>query len=611
MNPNAESQPEEQGPQPTPSGEPVPGMPQGSTGDAAHPQPAPADTAPLTQQVAETAPLWHTPSRPPAAETPAPVPPSAPVTPAPSPSPYAGTPYAQPTGPQNPAPGGYPPPVYPPSASYPQHPYPMAPSPQPYPGQPQPYPGQGYAGGYSRLDQPSTPPPSYLGAGPAETSPQAPPPPGGAGYPGAPTFGGTPGDETLTDTPTWNPPAGPTGEKDPASRRRPGWAAVIGIGVAASLVSSALTGTIVTLTHHDSSASVATTSTDSSLGQGGGGSKVPVSVSTGGPDWKAVASAVERSVVSVQLQNDEGSGVILDAAGHVVTNNHVVADGGDIRVVLWDGRGYSATVVGTDPQTDLAVIKIKNPPSDLVPTTFGDSSQVQVGNPVMAVGNALGLADTVTTGIVSAIDRPVTTSVEQQQQQQNTDPFGLGNQGSVSSDTQVFTSAIQTDAAVNPGNSGGALVNAQGELIGINSSIASLSSSSLFGGSSQAGSIGLGFAIPVNEVRSVAEQLIASGKVTHAWLGVSLRTGSVTLDGATRDGAEIGKVSAGSPAAKGGLKVGDVVIAIDNHAVNGSNALIAQIRARRPDSQTVLTVIRSGKTISLTVTFGTQPDQQN
>jgi putative serine protease PepD len=383
----------------------------------------------------------------------------------------------------------------------------------------------------------------------------------------------------------------------PRERRRPGWVALAVVSLASATLASLLTAGVVTSMDDDVAASSATASPSSSSQR-----SAPVTTSTAdNPDWAAVAAAVEPSVVSVQVSTGassggEGSGVILDDEGHILTNNHVVSGAEQVVVVLHDGRGYKADVVGTDPSTDIAVLKIIDPPSDLTPATLGDSSAVSVGDPVMAVGNPLGLSDTVTTGIVSALDRPVTTSASEEQQ----DPFG-GGAGSTSE--QVVTNAIQTDAAVNPGNSGGALVDAQGRVIGITSSIASLGSSS-----GQSGSIGLGFAIPVNAVTEVAKQLIASGTVAHAWMGVSLDEQSVTVDGALRQAAVIAEVNDGSPAAKAGLATGDAVIAIDGENVNGAESLIAQVRERASGTDVTLTVVRDGTTSQVTMTLGTRPE---
>jgi len=314
---------------------------------------------------------------------------------------------------------------------------------------------------------------------------------------------------------------------------------------------------------------------------------VPVSGSTSDdPDWQAVVKAVQDSVVAIKVTTSggtaQGSGVVIDDAGHIVTNNHVVSGAqGKVSVTLSDGRILEATVVGTDPTTDLAVIKLDDAPSDLVPAAIGDSSSVVVGEAVMAVGNPLGLANTVTTGIVSAVDRPVSTQGED------------GGEGTV-------TNAIQVDAAVNPGNSGGPLFDAQGRVIGINSSIATLSSES--------GSIGLGFAIPSNLVKNIASQLISTGTAKHAFLGVTLNDGTATADGVTRAGAVVESVSDGSPAAKASLQKGDVVVAINDKPVGGAESLTAYVRSLASGDEAKLTIVRDGKALDVTVTLATRED---
>ena len=304
----------------------------------------------------------------------------------------------------------------------------------------------------------------------------------------------------------------------------------------------------------------------------------------------------------------QGSGVIIDAKGHVLTNNHVVAGAGTgtaITVTLNDGRTYKATVAGTDPSTDLAVITLSGAPSDLKAIAIGNSDDLKVGDPVMAIGNPLGLAGTVTTGIVSALNRPVTTAAEDDNGQQDQNPFGQGlpdqqQQPQTGSDgDDVVTNAIQTSAAINPGNSGGALVNAAGQLVGINSSIASLGSS----GSSQSGSIGIGFAIPANEAKSIASQLISSGKAEHAFLGVSLGDGTASDGTSQRAGAEITQISANTPAADAGLQKGDVVVAVDSERVDSALSLVANIRERAVGDKVTLTVLRDGKQVDLTATL--------
>jgi putative serine protease PepD len=276
-----------------------------------------------------------------------------------------------------------------------------------------------------------------------------------------------------------------------------------------------------------------------------------------------------------------------------------VAAGGQnsqITVTLNDKRTYDATVVGTDPTTDLAVIKLTNAPGDLKAIALGDANALTVGEPVMAVGNPLGLAGTVTTGIVSALNRPVTTS-----DQQPSDPFGQQQ----SSGEPVVTNAIQTSAAINPGNSGGALVNAGGQLIGINSAIASLGSSG--GSSSQSGNIGIGFAIPVNEARSIADQLISSGKATHPYLGVASKDGVVAFGSAKRAAAVLTNVVSGTPADKAGLQANDAIIAVDGDSIDGSLSLVAQVRERTVGDKVTITVLRDGQSKDIGVTLIAKP----
>jgi len=369
----------------------------------------------------------------------------------------------------------------------------------------------------------------------------------------------------------------------PTQGRRSIWlpitAAAAGAALIASFGTAALTGAF-----NDDTASV-TPSSIATIGQSTNES-VPVAGSTSSnPDWQKVAAAVQASVVAIEVTTTsggaQGSGVILDKTGNVITNNHVVEGAqGDVSVTLTDGRVFKATIVGKDATTDLAVIKLKDAPSDLTPAALGDSSAIVVGQPVMAVGNPLGLANTVTTGIVSAIDRPVSTST------------------TGSSSDAVVTNAIQIDAAVNPGNSGGPLFDAEGRVVGITSSIATLSSSS--------GSIGLGFAIPVNLVKNITSQLVASGSAEHAFLGVSLSDGTATVDGTTRLGAVVESVTAGSPAANASMQAKDVIVAIDGKPVGGAESLTAYVRGMASGAQSTLTVVRDGKAIDVKVTLATK-----
>jgi putative serine protease PepD len=320
------------------------------------------------------------------------------------------------------------------------------------------------------------------------------------------------------------------------------------------------------------------------------------------PNWSVTAAVVSPSVVSITVTGSQGggqgSGVIFDTTGHILTNNHVVTAGGSgstISVTLNDSRTYAASVVGTDPSTDLAVIKLTNAPSDLKAIALGDANTLTVGEPVMAVGNPLGLAGTVTTGIVSALNRPVTTSTDP-----STDPLGQAP-----TTDPVVTNAVQTSAAINPGNSGGALVNAAGQLVGINSAIASLGSST--GSSSQSGNIGIGFAIPVNEAKSIAGQLITTGTATHAYLGVSSKDGVVADGSAQRAAAVLTTVVAGTPADKAGLRVGDAVIAVDGNSIDGSLSLVAQVREQSVGAQVSIKFVRNGQTRNINITLINKP----
>ena len=320
--------------------------------------------------------------------------------------------------------------------------------------------------------------------------------------------------------------------------------------------------------------------------------------SANSPDWTATAAAIKDAVVAIKVEGSnkqgQGSGVIIDAKGHIVTNNHVVSGAGQgakLSVTIGD-KTYSAKVVGTDPSTDLAVLKLENPPSNLTVASWGDSSKLKVGQPVMAVGNPLGLSDTVTTGIVSALNRPVTT-------QAVTDNNDLDNNINSQQDSDVVvTSAIQTNAAINPGNSGGALVDSSGALVGITSSIASLASNGSSSG--QSGNIGIGFAIPSAQVKSVVEQLIANGTVKHPQLGIRASNGT----SGTQLGAKVEDITQGSAAAQAGLQKGDLITAIDGTPVVGSESLVAQVRSHEVGKEVTLKVLRGSETLELKVTLG-------
>jgi putative serine protease PepD len=304
---------------------------------------------------------------------------------------------------------------------------------------------------------------------------------------------------------------------------------------------------------------------------------------------EAVAKSVLPSVVKINVKGAQGegsgSGIIISSDGEILTNNHVVAvagQGGEMSVSFNDGSAKKATVVGTDPLTDLAVIKAQGV-SGLHPATLGRSTQVAVGENVVAIGSPFGLEATVTSGIVSALNRPVSVGSETGQSGQDT-----------------TYPAIQTDAAINPGNSGGPLVDLNGDVVGINSSIRTASSGGL--DSSSGGSIGLGFAIPIDQVWPVVQQLRNGQTPTHARLGVSVTDAS--SNNGLLTGAGIEAVNQGSAAQKAGLKRGDVVTKVNNDIITGSDSLVATIRGHRPGDHVTLTVVGSGnKTRTVDVTL--------
>ena len=328
-----------------------------------------------------------------------------------------------------------------------------------------------------------------------------------------------------------------------------------------------------------------------------GGTVATVPASSDATDWTAVASAVSPAVVTIQAQGassgSTGSGVIYDAKGDIVTNYHVISSvltGGQIQVTLADGRLYAARVVGHDKTTDLAVIRLDNPPEDLTVARFTTSSTLQVGAPVMAIGAPLGLSNTVTTGIVSALNRPVEVSMDEDSSSQNS---------TQASSDLVVTNAIQIDASINPGNSGGPLFDATGAVIGINSSIKSLATSS----DGQGGSIGLGFAIPSDLVVSVADQLIATGSASHGMLGVTVKAATATVGSDTYVGAEIQEVTSGSGAAIAGLRVGDVILTVEGQEVTSPKQLVGYVRRYRAGDTVTMTIERNGQTQDVSVTI--------
>ena len=375
-------------------------------------------------------------------------------------------------------------------------------------------------------------------------------------------------------------------------RRGPGWFALVASVLVASLLGAG--GAVSAVRYMDArGGDVSSRSTAAPTAIATGSTTKTVNSAGQAPDWEAVSAAVSNAVVSIAVATDRGealgSGVIFDKEGHIITNNHVVAGASKIQVTLADGRVYDAETTGTDPATDLAVIQLKDAPDNLTVAQLGDSDKLATGQDVMAIGNPLGLSSTVTTGIISALDRPVVNSQSED-----------GSSGSA-----VYTNAIQIDAAINPGNSGGPLFDEKGRVIGITSSIATMSRSSSEGGS---GSIGIGFAIPVKLADKVAKQLIKSGTATHAYLGVTLDTASATADGEKRGGAKITSVESGSPADKAGLKTNDVVIAIDGKTTAQGSALTGYVRQYSANDKVKLTVIRDSKKQDIDVTLAERKD---
>jgi putative serine protease PepD len=300
-----------------------------------------------------------------------------------------------------------------------------------------------------------------------------------------------------------------------------------------------------------------------------------------------IAAAVQDSVVSITTQSGEGSGVVISADGFIVTNNHVVAtaQGDTVTVIFADGKKASAKIVGTDPRTDLAVVKADGV-SDLKAAKFGASSKMQVGDTVLAIGSPLGLEGSVTAGIISAKDRTIQSSGEQDQQGT---PFGGGNsQNQQQQSPTTMSGLLQTDAPINPGNSGGALVNTVGEVIGINSAIATQGQGS--------GNIGLGFAIPSDKAKQVADDLMGGRKVSHPALGVSVSE-------AENGGALVSNVTANSAAAKAGLQQGDVITTVDGKQISDSDDLVAVVQAGTVGQKMTIEYTRDGAKKQATATL--------
>ncbi|MEU1134104.1 trypsin-like peptidase domain-containing protein [Streptomyces sp. NPDC005900] len=309
-----------------------------------------------------------------------------------------------------------------------------------------------------------------------------------------------------------------------------------------------------------------------------------------------IANDALPSVVTIEAQSGSGeggtgTGFVYDKQGHILTNNHVVAsaaEGGKLQATFSNGKKYAAEVIGRAEGYDVAVIKLKNTPGDLKPLPLGNSDRVAVGDSTIAIGAPFGLSNTVTTGIISAKNRPVTSSD--------------GGQSGKSS----YMSALQTDASINPGNSGGPLLDGRGAVIGINSAIKPADSGGL-GGSGQSGSIGLGFAIPVNQAKNVAQQLIKTGQPVYPVIGASVSLQQESGDGATisREGAGNAEpITPNGPADKAGLKPGDVITKLDDTVIDSGPTLIGQIWTHKPGDKVELTYERDGKEHTVDVTLG-------
>ncbi|WP_314646462.1 trypsin-like peptidase domain-containing protein [uncultured Microbacterium sp.] len=361
---------------------------------------------------------------------------------------------------------------------------------------------------------------------------------------------------------------------------------------------------------------------ESSVGVAEGPQTVTVNNPGSVNETTAVATTALPSVVTIEVAGSSeagsGSGVIISDDGYVLTNTHVVTLGGavadpTIRVTASDGRIYSATVVGTDPIYDLAVIKLTDA-EDLTPIEFADSSKLNVGDTAVALGAPLGLSNSVTTGIVSALNRsiqiassalpdssgedaPQEQAPEEGQQGQGPFQFDLPGNGQQQTTDSISIAVIQTDAAINHGNSGGALVDSEGKLIGINVAIASS------GSSEESGSIGLGFSIPSNIAKRVSEEIISDGSASHGLLGASVQDAAST-ENATVAGASIAEVTGGGAAAAAGLKAGDVVTAFNGVPISSATDLTAQVRAAAGGSDATVTYNRNGKEYEADVTLG-------
>ncbi|ABD09463.1 peptidase S1 and S6, chymotrypsin/Hap [Frankia casuarinae] len=548
-----------------------------------------------------------------------------------SPSPWAppigsaaGTPAGQahPAGPASSEPdlpAG--PPSRPPGSPYSQPPalgpssgqHPQYPNPHPPHGDPRPYPDSPYPAGPSQASQqqaafsagsppPAAPPGGPWGppSGPPPSGPAAPRALNGAAGPagppaGPPTGGHSWGPPWSSPSGAGSPPAqdlygnGTTMAASPPWRRR----RLVAAGLAIALVSAGVGGGVGALVADNNGGQTIVTSAGLHNTVDSSGGTSPAAANT----VSAAAQKILPSVVTISEESSSesgtGSGTIIRSDGHILTNNHVVsgaANGGSLTVTLQDGRTFDAQVVGTDPSSDLAMIKINA--TGLTAATFGNSDTLNIGELVVAVGSPLGLNGTVTSGIVSAVHRPVRTGDSTVRDQQNT-----------------VLDAIQTDASINPGNSGGPLVNSRGEIIGVNSAIATVGGGSPFGGGQQSGNIGVGFAIPGNYAESVATQLISTGSARHPYLGVSASTAeeNTRSTASSGNGAQIRSMVPGGPAERAGLRTGDVITKVGNRAVNDVDSLIAAVRSHAIGDEVEVTYTRDGQSGTVKARLAQQP----
>jgi putative serine protease PepD len=355
------------------------------------------------------------------------------------------------------------------------------------------------------------------------------------------------------------------------------------------IVGGAVAGAAVALAVASGSSTTHTVTTTVPQPSSTRGSEIPSSLTTHGETINQIYRAASPGVVDItvtttansggfgffgggggggqQQEQGEGSGVVYDSKGDILTDEHVVANASSVTVTFQDGRKAGAKVLGTDPSTDVAVIRVNVPSSELHPIALADSSTLQVGDPVVAIGSPFSLPETVTQGIVSQIGRSITAP-----------------------NNYTITGAIQTDAAINPGNSGGPLLDASGNVLGLNDQIQTNSGSSA----------GVGFAIPSNTVAQIANKIIGGQPIKHAYVGISLSSSST-------GGARISSVQSGSPAANAGLQANDVVTAINGKAISSTEQFIATVSNYAPGQTVMMTVQRGGQTLNVKVTLGTRP----